>query len=137
MRIDYDEMKKILNIFLDSPHAFITLKDTGILEVNDEQEEILLFTLLLMVENGLISNDELETGSPSCIGIHMTNSTPRVNSARKIRLTQNGHDFASALAQKPILERIKKEFADAPFDVVKDVSKSMLAKFFKDKLGLE
>ncbi|EAO5739513.1 DUF2513 domain-containing protein, partial [Salmonella enterica] len=30
-----------------------------------------------------------------------------------------------------------KEFAEAPFELVKDVSKSLLTKLIKDRLGLE
>lgn len=53
-----------------------------------------------------------------------------------IRLTQDGHDFAEALNQKPILERLKQELTDAPFDLVKDISKTWLTKQIKDRLGL-
>ncbi|ENZ3206736.1 DUF2513 domain-containing protein, partial [Salmonella enterica] len=55
----------------------------------------------------------------------------------KIRLTQDGHDFANALNQRPVLERIKKELADAPFELVKDVSKQWLTQFIKNRIGLE
>lgn len=134
MKIDYDELARILEVFLDSNDAFITLSDIGINTSHDEQK--LIFHLLLLTENGLISNRNLETGSPKCIGLIPT-TKGFVWNAIPIRLTQTGHDFANALHKKPILERIKNEFADAPFDVVKDISKSLLAQFFKNKLGME
>ncbi|EEW4972708.1 DUF2513 domain-containing protein, partial [Escherichia coli] len=36
-----------------------------------------------------------------------------------------------------ILERIKKEFTDAPFDLIKEVTKSMLTRFVKERIGID
>ncbi len=136
MQIDFDEIKRILAVFIEAPAPFITLKDLDFFSVEGEAADKLVFHLLLLVENGLISNRKLETGNPEFIGLVLTNRSIG-GRAIPIRLTQDGHDFASALNQQPILERVKKELAEAPFEVVKDVSKRWLGKLMKDKLGLE
>lgn len=136
MQIDFDEIKRILAVFIEAPTPFITLKDLDFFSVEGEDADKLVFHLLLLVENGLISNRKLETGNPECIGFVFTNRSIG-GRAIPIRLTQDGHDFASALNQQPIFERVKKELAEAPFEVVKDVSKRWLGKLMKDKLGLE
>ena len=136
MRINLDEFQKILKVFLDSDCTNITLRELGINELTESNEETFIFHMLLLVENGLLSNSNLETGTPACVGLIPTRhgydwvKVP-------IRLTQDGHDFANALNQKPILERLKKEFTDAPFDMVKDVSKSLLTKLIKNRLDIE
>ncbi|ELW8974011.1 TPA: DUF2513 domain-containing protein [Yersinia enterocolitica] len=135
MQIDFDVIKKITTVFLDSPEPFITLKELNFFDVEGEEENILVFHLLLMVENRLISNRNLETGDPRAIGIRFTNRGV-TGTAPPIRLTQDGHDFAKALNQRPILERLKQELTDAPFDLVKDISKTWLTKQIKDRLGL-
>lgn len=136
MKIDYDELAKILDTFLESPQAFITLNDLGFFTTSDEQEEKLVFHLLLLIENGFISDRQLRTGNPEYIGLYFSISGVS-GGAIPIRLTKDGHDFASALHQKPILEKLKKEFTDAPFDMVKDISKSLLTKFIKNRLDVE
>ncbi|ELI8291993.1 DUF2513 domain-containing protein [Yersinia enterocolitica] len=135
MQIDFDVIKKITTVFLDSPEPFITLKELNFFNVEGEEENVLIFHLLLMVENRLISNRNLETGHPKAIGIHFA-ARGAAGAAIPIRLTQDGHDFAKALNQKPIFERLKQELTDAPFDLVKDISKTWLTKQIKDRLGL-
>ena len=136
MKIDFDELKRQLSLFLDSPGAFITLDDLGYDTAEGDREQRLLFHTLLLVENGLISDSKLRTGEPTYVGfVYSMNKIGHRNV--RIRLTQEGHDFAKALYQQPVLERIKKELADAPFELVRDVSKQWLTKFIKDKIGLE
>ncbi|EKP1575259.1 DUF2513 domain-containing protein [Salmonella enterica] len=137
MKIDYEELKRLLAVFLDSPEPFITLCDLGINTVDGkEEEDKLIFHTLLLVENGLISDSHLCTGDPHAIGLVYTSRGIGYRRV-KIRLTQDGYDFANALNQRPVLERIKKELADAPFELVKDVSKQWLTQFIKNRIGLE
>lgn len=105
-------------------------------DVEGEEENKLVFHLLLLVENGLISNRQLQTGDPKHIGI-IFSSRGVCGASVPIRLTQDGHDFANALNKKPILERLKQDFSEAPFDVAKDVGKGLLTKFLTNKLGFE
>lgn len=136
MKIDFDELKRQLSLFLDSPEAFITLDDLGYDTAEGEREQRLLFHTLLLVENRLISDSKLRIGDPACVGFVYSSRGIGYRNV-KIRLTQDGHDFAKALYQKPVLERIKKELADAPFELVKDVSKQWLTKVIKERIGIE
>jgi hypothetical protein len=136
MQIDYDELKKMLDTFIEAEGPFITLGIMGFPEDEGKEKDKFLFHLLLLIENELISNAKLVTGDPEKLGLSYRNR--RIATwVTPIRLTQSGHDLAKAFHQKPILEKIKKELADAPFDLVKDISKQWLTKFVKDKLGFE
>ena len=53
-----------------------------------------------------------------------------------IRLTQEGHDFATALANKEVLTRVKDELKDAPFKVIFDGSQKLLEHLMKKKLDV-
>ncbi|SMG62043.1 DUF2513 domain-containing protein [Cedecea sp. NFIX57] len=114
MKIDFDELKRMLDKFLEAEGPFITLSQMGFPEESGEEEDKFLFHLLLLVDNRLISNAKLETGDPAAIGLVYTMSRRIGIRNVPIRLTQSGHDFAKALHQPPVLERIKKELAEAP-----------------------
>ncbi|ORM62021.1 DUF2513 domain-containing protein [Pantoea rodasii] len=136
MRIDFEELKRILTIFLDSKDSFITLGDLGFATATGEDEQRLIFHTLLLVENGLISNWRLLTRDPCSIGFVYRGMNIEWRKV-PIRLTQDGHDFAMALNRNAVMERIKRELADAPFDLVKDVSKQWLTKLIRDKIGIQ
>ncbi|MGR3042708.1 hypothetical protein ABMY36_22455 [Vibrio vulnificus] len=53
---------------------------------------------------------------------------------RDIRLTQKGHDFASALSNKEVLEKLKAELTNAPFRVLFDGSQKLLEHYLTKKL---
>jgi hypothetical protein len=133
MKIDLDEIKRMLNVFLDTQDAFITLNELGVKTVSDEDKFI--GHLLLLVEGGYISNRNLETGSPKAIGLH-TNMRGWDYAITPIRLTQSGHDFAKILNQKPVLERLKKDAMDAPFSLLQKLGNALAEKYFIEKLGL-
>ncbi|EHK1092708.1 DUF2513 domain-containing protein [Salmonella enterica subsp. enterica serovar Poona] len=136
MKIDFDEINNILSTFIDADTPFITLRELGFFTKEGTELNSLIFHLNLLVETGLISNRKLETGSMECIGVvfHSTNIGGR---AIPIRLTMAGHDFAKSLNQIPILERIKKELSDAPFELIKQAAGQWAEKLLKDKLGLK
>jgi len=137
MKTDYDTIKKLLDIFLTSDSTFITLddlvagSDAGIID------ESFLFHFLLIVENGLVSNHKLECSSPRSVGLSFALNGHILTNKVPIRLTQSGIDLANALNQKPVLERIKRELADAPFEFVKTAAGKIFSKFLSEKFGLD
>ena len=140
MKIDLDEIKRQLNVFLDAPETFITLDDLGFTapDLNHEGKDRIAFHLLLIAENGCISNDILETGA-KVIGLKLTReSTGNVwtHQIYPLRLTQSGHDFATLLNQQPILERLKTEAKEAPFSLLRDIGLGLAKGFLEKKLGL-
>ncbi|MBQ0956947.1 DUF2513 domain-containing protein [Serratia symbiotica] len=136
MKIDYEEIKEIMSVFLKKPEPFITIKDLNFFDIGGEEEKKLIFHLLLLIEDGLISDLQLKTGDPEYIGIRFLSSGKALCGEIPIRLTIDGHNFAKALNEKPILERIKKDLTNAPFGFVKEVSKKWLIKQLATKLDL-
>lgn len=136
MQINFDEMKNILSVFIDANTPYITLRELGFFTKEGDEFDCFMFHFNLLTEAGLISDRKLRVGSPEALGVVFT-STGFGGRAVPIRLTMEGHDFAKALNQKPVLERIKKELSDAPFALVKQAAGQWLSKLLKDKLGLE
>lgn len=136
MKIDFDEINNILSTFIDADTPFITLRDLGFFTKEGVELDSLIFHLSLLVETRLISNRRLETGSLEHIGV-VFHSAGMGGRTIPIRLTMEGHNFAKSLGQKPILEKIKKELSDAPFELIKRTAGQWAEKLLKDKLGLE
>lgn len=132
-------MANILGVFLDSEQAHITISDFPMLgidieDANGSVNEKFLFHLQLAVENNLISNRELDSSSLKSVGLNIGTNGHSILTGMPIRLTQNGHDFASALAHKEIFERLKVDFKDASFKIVFDCSQKLLMHVFKKKI---
>lgn len=138
MKIDYDYLKEILSAFSNSDKPSITIRDLGFYEKNQEELSKLIFHLTLLVDQGLIRDRELKHSSLEDItGIYFSGDGIPHGGECDMVLTSEGYDFANALNQKPVLERIKKELSDAPFTVVKQIASKWLTKIFTDKLGFE
>lgn len=135
MKIDFDEMKKILSTFIDADTPYITLKDLGFTGDHPDEDERFLFHFSLLVESGFISDQNLQTDSLEALGV-VFYSSGYGWAANPIRLTMAGHDFAKTINQKPILDRMKKELSDAPFDLVKKVAEQWFSTLLKNKLDL-
>ncbi|EGR0395004.1 DUF2513 domain-containing protein [Vibrio vulnificus] len=141
MKIDLPYLSSILNVFLDVDTAHITISDfeTNGIRIESEHlsshlDEKFLFHLQLALENSLISNQKLRSSDLGSIGIKMGANGHVVLTGTPIRLTQQGHDFATALANKEVLTRIKDELKDAPFKVIFDGSQKLLEHLMKKKL---
>ncbi|EMN0195565.1 DUF2513 domain-containing protein [Citrobacter freundii] len=136
MQVELDEIKRMLNTFLEAPGPFITIKDLGFVDEEDQEKlDKSIGHFLLIVENGLISNMNLITGDAKAVGLHMTPRNFGYTSV-PIRLTQTGHDFINMLNQKPVFERLKEEAKEAPFSLLQKVGAALTEKILKEKLGL-
>lgn len=137
MKPDYDIIRKLLGVFLESKRTFITIDD--IIKGTDSGiiDEDFLFHFLLIVENGLISNKNLTCNSPEDVGLTFGFNGNIIKFQVPVRLTQNGIDFANALNQKPVLEKVKKELSEAPFTFVKAAAAKIFSKILSDKLGID
>lgn len=142
MKIDLDYMADLLNVFVDSSKAQITIstfEECGIpVESTDAAsssalDENFLFHIQLALENQLVSNQKLESHNLESLGIIMYARGVGLTE-RPIRLTQKGHDFANALDNKEVLSRLKNEFKNAPFKVVFDTSQKLFEHVLKKKL---
>ena len=140
MKIDIEYIASLLNVFLEADTAHITIldfKESGI-EIENTQnsglDERFLFHIQLIIENGLLSNKNLECNGLRTVGISLGfNNTVNVL-AVPIRLTQAGHNFANALHNKEVLSKLKSELKDAPFKTLFDGSQKLLEHYFKKKI---
>jgi len=140
MKVNLEYLSRILNVFLESDQAHITINDIGNSGIslykpdNKGLEEEFLFHIQNIVENGLISNRELQCHGLVSVGITLSGGDSVTIFPARIRLTQKGHDFAKALNNKEVLEKLKGEFKNAPFKVVFDGGQKLLEHFFKKKI---
>ncbi|WP_273818079.1 DUF2513 domain-containing protein [Providencia rettgeri] len=137
MKPNYDIIKELLGIFLKSDRTFLTIDDLIACTDSGVIDENFIFHFLLIVENGLISNKNLTCCSPGDVGLSFDFNGNIIKRQLPIRITQNGIDFANALNQKPVLERIKNELSDAPFAFVKTVASKLFSKILSEKLGID
>ena len=142
MKIDLGYTSRILTVFLESENAHVNINhfsDAGIVVQSETERarlnEEFLFHFQILVENSLISNRELVTGSLKPLGIQFGSRGDVSLSIIELRLTQSGHDFASALNNKEVLQKLKLELKDAPFKTVFEGSQKLLQHFFKKKLN--
>ncbi|WP_163134484.1 DUF2513 domain-containing protein [Agarivorans sp. Alg241-V36] len=137
MKIDYDYIASILNVFLESNTAHLTIfdiKDSGI-DIGDEFiDEKFLFHVQLLIDNELISNQHGLRDGLLTAGIRLNGNRSVILVKNNIRLTQKGHDFSKSLQNKEVMAKIKNELKDAPFKTVFDGGQKLLAHYAKKKL---
>jgi len=140
MKIDLEYIARLLNVFLDSDAAHISIsdfKESGIVIENSQSsklDETFLFHIQLIIENGLISNRNLECNGLRTVGITIGLNNDVCFFTTPIRLTQAGHDFANALHNKEVLTKLVSELKDAPFKTIFDGSQKLLEHYFKKKI---
>ncbi|EIZ1550024.1 DUF2513 domain-containing protein [Vibrio parahaemolyticus] len=143
MRIDLEYMANLLNVFLNADNAHIdieTIQKSGIQieSINSEMpntlDETFVFHLQLAIENKLISDRHMKSDDLKCVGVYLYPSGSAEIVDTPIRLTQKGHDFASALENKGVLKSLTTEFKNAPFKVVFDTSQKLLEHVLQKKV---
>ena len=129
---------KLLDVFIKANKAHLTIieiQNSGItIEGKSGLDEEFLFHLQLALENGLISNRDLQINGLKSIGISIGAGGGVTLCSTPIRLTQRGHDFAKSLQNKEVMLKIKSELKDAPFKAIFDGSQKLLEHYFKKKL---
>jgi hypothetical protein len=131
MRIDYEYMSKILDVFLEASTPTVTWDDFEPLrEGSDEGEHRFVFHIEILADKGLVVGG-LDDGS---IGIQR-NSGEYLVSVIPWRLTADGHDFAAALVKPGILDRIKEKFQKEALSTVIEIAKKLAEKQAEKLLG--
>ncbi|MGR5367556.1 DUF2513 domain-containing protein [Photobacterium damselae] len=141
MKIDVSYLKQLLGTFSDSDKAHITwseIEDRGIIIVDVEPfrviNETFLFHIQILLDNKLISNRHNKCESIEDVGICFGMGQTFLLCDTPLRLTQKGHDFASALANKDVFEKLKTELTNAPFRILFDGSQKLLEHYLTKKL---
>jgi hypothetical protein len=139
VRIDLEYISTILDVFLESDKAHIVLTDLQDAGINldgegDSFNELFMFHMQIVIDNQLIG---LVTGAAQNlkdIGVNHYRSGKDMIINTPIRLTQNGHDFASVLNNKEVLSKLKNELKDAPFKVIFEGGQKLLQHLMTKKL---
>lgn len=138
MSPDIDYTARLLEVFISATNSHMSIKDFedfGItISGQSGLDEEFLFHLQLALENGLISNRDLQFNGLKSIGIIIGGGSSVTLTSTPIRLTQRGHDFAKSLQHKEILLKLKTELKDAPFKTIFEGSQKMLEHYLKKKL---
>ncbi|CDT98147.1 conserved hypothetical protein [Vibrio coralliirubri] len=141
MRIDLDYFRQLLDVFIEAETAHITyadMKNSGITIFDDEDNDIInqkfLFHLQLLIDNKLISTYDMACDSLRDFGISMYLDGEVGMCDADIRLTQAGHDFASSLHNKEVIEKLKSELKDMPFKIIFEGGQKLLQHYAKKKL---
>jgi hypothetical protein len=131
MKIDYDYIKKICDVFLESETECVNAFSS----LNPEEEKFVSH-IKIMAEKQLISN---VMGNSSFEGLGFSQDLSQGNvhytyPKRLWRLTANGHDFASALNKPDVLSTLKEKFKDEGISSVMDIAKQLAQKYLEKKL---
>lgn len=136
MRIDYEYMKRLLDAIQNYDHPDFRIDLPEILPLwkngdDDKNKGKFVFHMEILEDQGFVkSSSERSPG----LSFKRLNDGSIVFGAKPLRLTAEGHDFASALSKTGVLNQLKTAFKDAgPREAVK-IALSMGAKAFEKKL---
>ena len=136
MRIEIEYLKRLLDVVLehDKPDFCIDHEDIKPLWIDDEKLNKLVFHMEILEDQGLIESTVNSQG----IGFRRMGSGGFTVSIIPLRLTAEGHQFASDLSKPGVIDKLKTSFKDVgPSEAVKVVfalGKKALAKRLEDAL---
>jgi hypothetical protein len=124
MRIDYEYIAKMLDVFLESELPNIDFNSFK--NELDEDSNKFFFHLILLEEQGLVAGS---SSDPSNIGVRFNGNTgDYMTWIAPLRLTSYGHEFADALAKPSVTEVIMDKFQKEGLSAVIDVAKKLAIK---------
>lgn len=131
MRINQDYIKRMVDIVLDHSSPTFTIIDfenAGLSYKSPEFE----FHMKLFDDQGLIEQDDGDPGFGMCKSVDGIVSW----SVLPLRLTSRGHDFAEAVQEKTVWDKVKKELPGAAMSSLVSISIALAQDYAKKKLGL-
>jgi len=131
MRINHDYIKRLIDVALDHPAPTFTIRDFEAAGVPYETPEF-EFHMKLLDDQRLIEQDDGDSGFGLVKGADGCSSW----AVLPLRLTARGHDFAEAISEKTIWDRIKKELPGAAMSTLVSVSLELAKDYAKQALGL-
>lgn len=120
MRVDYRYVRDFLNVFLDSESSTVDFNDFDALR-KAEGDEKFVFHFELMADRAFIVG-ALESGR---LGIKRSPHGEFSISVVPLRLTADGHDFATALDSPKVLSTVTTKLAKFGISVVADIAKKL------------
>lgn len=131
MRINHDYIKQLIDIALDHPAPTFTIRDFEAAGVPYETPEF-EFHMKLLDDQRLIEQDDGDSGFGLEKGVDGFSSW----AVLPLRLTARGHDFAEAISEKTIWDKIKKELPGAAMTTLVGMSLELTKDYAKQALGL-
>jgi hypothetical protein len=132
MKPEVDYLKKLLQAFRDAPETTTNiqeLKAAG-LDYNDPKFE---FHLRLLVDDQCVEGDD---GSRD-IGFRRGVDGHPSWGVVPLRLTSSGHEFAEALCDQTVLEKVKGKFIQGSVSMIRAVAVAFLKDEFSKRTGLQ
>jgi len=123
MRIDYEYISKILDVFLESNSPTVNWGSFSSLHEGEENEDKFVFHIKILQDKNLIASRTVteDLGIKNINGEYLISIVPW-------RLTSDGHDFASAITKPSVLSTIKDKFKKEGFSIIIDIAKIMAVK---------
>ncbi|MDO6766068.1 DUF2513 domain-containing protein [Agarivorans sp. 1_MG-2023] len=137
MNIDLQYISKLLNVFIESDKAHLSIVDLNSAGIDSGDSlvcEEYIFHMQILLDNKLISDENGNANGLKTIGIGLNGNKTYRKLITNIRLTQDGHDFAKALNNREILDKLKTELKDAPFKAIFEGGQKLLQHLAKKKL---
>jgi hypothetical protein len=128
MKVDTDYLRTLLKAFQDADTPFVDvlqLREAG-LECQDPK---FIFHLQILEDKSLVQE---ATGGD--LGYELTSGGNIVWTAKKLRLTAQGHEFIDALEKSEIWEIIKRDFKEEGIGTLVDVALNLAKGFAKERL---
>ncbi|MFA7497008.1 MAG: DUF2513 domain-containing protein [Acidithiobacillus sp.] len=122
MRVDYEYISKILDVFLNSERTTVDWND--FYPFHSESEDRFVFHIEILRDKGLVSGVR---GSDNTLGINGIHGEYYI-SVVPWRLTADGHDFASAITKPSVLIAIKNKFKTEGIGAVIEIAKKIAVK---------
>ncbi len=132
MRIDHQYTKNILDIILKVNHPDFDINHSEIKplwESSEDSKNKFVFHMEILVDQGLV-----QSSTPLGVGLLRNGDGSIRLSARPLRLTADGHQFASDLSSPGVFKHLTTTFKDlGPSEFVKATFK-LSAKAFENKI---
>lgn len=134
MRTNLEYLRGMLLVFLDAETPCISVRNLAAAGYDITSTEG-LHHYPLLIEQGFVSTAYLVTHEPALLGYDYQNYGVLRNDSAVVRLTAGGLEFAEALQQQDIFDRLK-GIGNQPIGILKDVGTELLKAYLKKRLGL-
>lgn len=131
MRINHDYIKHLIDTTLDHPEPTFTIRDfraAGLDYATTEFE----FHMGLLYDQKLIERGDGDSG----FGLTKSIDGFRSWAVLPLRLTARGHDFAEAINEKTIWDKIKQDLPNAAMTTLVGTAIEMAKQYAMQKIGL-
>ena len=129
MKIYQAYLKKMLNIFIESPRSHIWVAD--LVDAGIEMDDKFLFHIQVLEDQRFIECLDRK----SDIGYEIVLGGEFRWHSRPLRLTSSGHEFVEALNQAEIWDIITSEFKNASLETLKSAASSLLKAFARKQIS--